>query len=780
MKNKKIVSCMVTFALALCLIFAGALTLTNANAKADGETYTLNFVTGTPSRNIARSVAGWSSESGGNNGHTADGTTATVDFVTASGTVYYRNAGDFDSVAGKSYLLSFEYKFVSVTDENPRGYFSVFNMGTKYNVIKGNVQAGDEWKTFAETFIAEVNGDRLVIQNPQKNSTISFRNMTVTELTSVTVTAGTAIGELPEIAEKTGYKGFWTVDGETIASDTLYNYGANKLATVEYKKANTLTLAKKTSGDVTDSLNGWRAEVSETEPTGITVADGVMTVDFVTAGGVAHFNNKAIDIVNGETYTLSIDYKKVSGKGYFHIWRSGWQLVRSNIPSSDAWQTYTAEFTATADGEGLMIQDPNVGTDPSVMQFRNLVIYQGTAKTVAEGEAIGELPLVDERTGYTGSWMIDGVAIGVDTVWNYAEDKTATVGYKANKYVLTLGDTTKEVTYDAPIGELPAISAPEGKTGVWKIGEDEITADTVWKYTEDKTATVTYVNVRYTVTAGEKTFDIAVGEIVGDKLPAVPERKGYDGVWTLDNEVITSETVWKKIGNVELTAEYTAKTYVLTIGETTLPVTYDKAVGELPEIPAQTGKTGVWKIDDDVITADTVWNYTEDKTAMASYTPNTYVLTIGETTLPVTYGEAMGELPACNGSVPEGYEAIWVIDGTPLTAETVWNYTENKTAEVGRKVITYTVTFKVDGVEVGRATYTVENKEITKPDINDFAKDGYTAEWENVELDHGDKVINAVYTKIEKKDNGCNGGIGGLGAVCLALIGLAFIKRKEK
>ena len=774
---------MVTFAIALCLIFAGALTLTNANAKADGETYTLNFVTGTPSRNIASATAGWYSQSGGyNGGSVVDGVT-NVDFTAAGGTVFCNcNALKVATVAGKSYLVTIEHR-----TPGGNGAFHMWQYSldaTQKYLVKDWIRSTDEYQTFSAVFTAKYDGERIALQGVGENKVMQFKTVTYTELTSVTVTANTAIGEqLPAIAEKTGYKGFWTVDGTTIGADTVYNFGANKLATVEYKKANTLTLAEKTSGDVTDSLNGWRANASETEPTGITVADGVMTVDFATAGGVAHFNNTAIDIVNGETYTLSIDYKKVSGKGYFHIWRSGWKLVKDNIPSSGEWQTYTAEFTAAADGEGLMIQDPNVGTDPGVMQFRNLVIYQGTAKTVVEGEAIGELPAVEERTGYTGSWMIDGVAIGVDTVWNYAEDKTATVGYKANKYVLTLGDTTKDVTYDAPIGELPAISAPEGKTGIWKIGEDEITADTVWKYTEDKTATVTYVNVRYTVTAGEKTFDIAVGETVGDKLPAVPERKGYDGVWTLDNEVITSETVWKKIGNVELTAEYTAKKYVLTIGETTLPVTYDKAVGELPEIPAQTGKTGVWKIGDDVITADTVWNYTENKTATASYTPNTYVLTIGETTLNVTYGEAVGVLPACNGSVPEGYEAIWVIDGTTLTAETVWNYTENKTADVGRKVITYTVTFKVDGVTVGTATYTVENKEITKPDLDNFAKDGYTAEWENVELDHGDKVINAVYTKIEQGGSdkkGCNLGIGGLSVVCLSLVGLAFIKRKEK
>ncbi|MGM9969582.1 MAG: InlB B-repeat-containing protein [Anaeroplasma sp.] len=63
------------------------------------------------------------------------------------------------------------------------------------------------------------------------------------------------------------------------------------------------------------------------------------------------------------------------------------------------------------------------------------------------------------------------------------------------------------------------------------------------------------------------------------------------------------------------------------------------------------------------------------------------------------------------------------------------------------KAIKYTVTFvKEDGVTVvGTQTYTVENKNITEPEVP--AKAGYTAAWEEYTLTSGNIVVKAVYTR---------------------------------
>lgn len=53
-----------------------------------------------------------------------------------------------------------------------------------------------------------------------------------------------------------------------------------------------------------------------------------------------------------------------------------------------------------------------------------------------------------------------------------------------------------------------------------------------------------------------------------------------------------------------------------------MDVTYGSAIGELPAITAKSGYTGVWKIDDITITAETTWQAHSDKTATAVYTAN--------------------------------------------------------------------------------------------------------------------------------------------------------------
>ena len=60
--------------------------------------------------------------------------------------------------------------------------------------------------------------------------------------------------------------------------------------------------------------------------------------------------------------------------------------------------------------------------------------------------------------------------------------------------------------------------------------------------------------------------------------------------------------------------------------------------------------------------------------------------------------------------------------------------------------ITYTITFVADGVTLGTATYTVENKSFTAPEIP--AKEGHFGEWESIELTIGDITINAIYTTV--------------------------------
>ena len=71
----------------------------------------------------------------------------------------------------------------------------------------------------------------------------------------------------------------------------------------------------------------------------------------------------------------------------------------------------------------------------------------------------------------------------------------------------------------------------------------------------------------------------------------------------------------------------------------------------------------------------------------------------------------------------------------------------NKTVNAVYTLDEYTVTFVADGETVGTATYTIDNKEITAPAVPEKAH--YTGAWESYELTSGDVTVNAVYTAID-------------------------------
>ncbi len=64
----------------------------------------------------------------------------------------------------------------------------------------------------------------------------------------------------------------------------------------------------------------------------------------------------------------------------------------------------------------------------------------------------------------------------------------------------------------------------------------------------------------------------------------------------------------------------------------------------------------------------------------------------------------------------------------------------------GEEETRYTVTFKADGVTVGKRTYSEEDRDITPPQVPE--KTGYTGEWESYVLTTGDEIVNAIYTPI--------------------------------
>ena len=79
-------------------------------------------------------------------------------------------------------------------------------------------------------------------------------------------------------------------------------------------------------------------------------------------------------------------------------------------------------------------------------------------------------------------------------------------------------------------------------------------------------------------------------------------------------------------------------------------------------------------------------NVTANQTIVVSFKPKQYILTLNPSTgnpvtpasITVTYAQPIGTLPI--PTQPNCFFMRWEIDGTPITATTIWNYTTHKTA----------------------------------------------------------------------------------------------------
>lgn len=320
-----------------------------------------------------------------------------------------------------------------------------------------------------------------------------------------------------------------------------------------------------------------------------------------------------------------------------------------------------------------------------------------------------------------------------------------------NTHEVTVGDSLDSlkpyltVTYTDKDGKASTVT-DYTLSGTLTTGESTITV----KY-NDLTANckITVMNKgqdnpeTYTVTF--KADDVVVGtrnytvENKNITEPAVPNKTGYTGVW--QNYSLTT-------GNVTVNAVYTAKQYTVTLdyngataGNTqqSITVTYGQEVSSLPS-PEKTGYSFAgWEYNNIQITSSTVWAYDDETTELtAKWSADEFTVTFkadGETVDIKVY--TVENKNITEPAVPNktGYTGTW--KDYELT-------TGNITIDAIYTPITYTVTFKADNDVVNTQNYTVENKNITTPNVPN--KTGYIGVWEEYSLTTGNITVNAEYT----------------------------------
>ncbi|MDD6991491.1 MAG: FecR domain-containing protein, partial [Oscillospiraceae bacterium] len=291
------------------------------------------------------------------------------------------------------------------------------------------------------------------------------------------------------------------------------------------------------------------------------------------------------------------------------------------------------------------------------------------------------LPEVPAKTGYTGVWKIGGT-VDISSSVKVTSDLDIRAVYTANTYTVTFTaeadenySSTVTADYGTPLAAiLPEVPAKTGYTGEWKIG-GTVNISSGITVTADLDIKAVYTINTYTITltaAANETYSNTVtavhGTLLTDILPEVPTKTGYTGVWKIKGTVDISSSV-KVTSDLDIRAVYTVNTYTVTFTaeadenySSTVTADHGTPLADiLPEVPAKTGYTGVWKIGGTVNISGGI-TVTADLDIQAVYAINTYTVTFKaegseDITKTAVHGTTVTEIP----SVPEktGYTGKW-------------------------------------------------------------------------------------------------------------------------
>ena len=612
-KTRKNVTLIILITCLFAFVGAAFIAVNVNEAKAAGESYTLSFKSN-ERESITKSMNGWWSGSGGANGITQSGDLITVDF-SAAGNVAYCDGVNL--TAGKTYSISVEYKKVS-----GGGKFHIFYKGSSWKLIKDWISSGDEWATYTTTFTAAIDADTFIIQNPNttEESVVQFKNVIFYETTEMTVTAGSAIGTLPEVPAKDGCDGYWTIDGEKITVDTVYNYGANKTAVAEYKVAYKLSFGSN-DYDMASSAETWTRHKAPTVENGVatltrSASDG--TINY--AAGVGKY-----DVEAGKTYKVKLRFKTDANVRFIMSTEVPDYSAKIIPDSSYNYSDYTDisyDYVATKSGK-LDFIFQLLGGEGNIF-VKDFYCYEELASvaTVTANDKIGILPEVPAKDGYEGYWTIDGEKIDENAEYNYVSDKVAVPAY-AKIYSLSFKTERDSITKS-----MNGWFAQSGNVNGIEQSDDLITVDfslaggTVYCNQTTVTGKTYGIKVEYKTAEAGKTSEFhlfntyTAWKAIKTNIPVTDEWKTYEGTFTATTD---TDRVTLQVNNANYTSIPLQFRNIIISETTETTVTAGSTIGTLPEVPAKDGYNGYWTIDGEKITADTVYDYNADKIAVAAY-----------------------------------------------------------------------------------------------------------------------------------------------------------------
>ena len=582
-------------------------------AQAAGESYTLSFRTN--DYDIASSDETWTTY----NKATVENGVATLTRAESDKVKNYGACvGKYTVTAGKTYSVRFKAKA-----ESMHFLFAVETPAwtTLLTDAAGWVRSPDEFIDKEVDYTPSKSGNmRLIFQLDAGVGNLYIKDFYFCEKNDLTVTAGSAIGTLPEVPVKEGYEGYWTIDGEKITADTIYSYGANKTAVAEYKVAYKLSFGSN-DYDMASSAETWTRHKAPTVENGVatltrSASDG--TINY--AAGVGKY-----DVEAGKTYKVKLRLKTDANIRFVMSTEVPDYNAKIIPDSSYNYSDYTDisyDYVATKSGK-LDFIFQLLGGEGNIF-VKDFYCYEEIADsvTVTENDKIGVLPEIPAKEGYEGYWAIDGKKIDENAEYNYVSDKVAVPAY-AKIYSLSFKTERDSITKS-----MNGWFAQSGNVNGIEQSDDLITVDfslaggTVYCNQTTVTGKTYGIKVEYKTAEAGKTSEFhlfntyTAWKAIKTNIPVTDEWKTYEGTFTATTD---TDRVTLQVNNANYTSIPLQFRNIIISETTETTVTAGSAIGTLPEVPAKDGYNGYWTIDGEKITADTVYDYNADKIAVTAY-----------------------------------------------------------------------------------------------------------------------------------------------------------------
>ncbi len=446
----------------------------------------------------------------------------------------------------------------------------------------------------------------------------------------------------------------WYIDNRLITQDSIWNYPSNKTAVAQWAVSDSTrySIIHKQENIYDNNYSTFETEefIGTTNSTvNITPKqyEGFETPDqrslIVTADG-----NASITIYYQRTrhnIIYHIDNKKGSTVDYMIFNNQKFGTARPaapNILTNGGYDFvgWNPELRETVDGNEDYYA--NFEANTFLLNFDAQGGNYVESKIVTYDKAIGTLSSC-KRTGYTfKGWKLENISLSDTTIWNYPSNKVAIAQWEANHNtsyavihrqeniedngytiysIKRFNDTTNTFVTPA-VNHYKGFISPEPQTV--KVSADG-TTEIVYNYIR------TLHNVSYIIDKkkGSTENQVLFKDVkYGSANPTSPTVHGLEGYtfksWTPTLAVeVTNDLTY--------TAEFNTNSYTLSfntnggVGATdNISVIYNEEIGHLPTVSMEGYTFAGWYIEEELITENTVWKYTTNRTAVANWIDNYY------------------------------------------------------------------------------------------------------------------------------------------------------------